>query len=72
LYTLATNQVSHPLVSQAQSHFRDGSGPLFSLYSKIAEEEDTEMTDRWQKDADGILIFVSPGIGIHTIILPSA
>jgi len=29
------------------------------MYTKIAEEEDNKMTDRWQKDADGILIFVS-------------
>jgi hypothetical protein len=29
------------------------------MYSKIAEEEDNKVTDRWQKDADGILIFVS-------------
>src|SRR6266851_2658432 len=27
--------------------------------SKIAAEEDSKMTERWQKDADGILIFVS-------------
>ena len=42
-----------------ESSFRDSSGPLFSMYTKIAEEEDNKMTDRWQKDADGILIFVS-------------
>ena len=30
------------------------------MYSRAAEEEDKNMTDRWQKDADGILIFVSP------------
>lgn len=30
------------------------------MYSKAAEEEDKNMADRWQKDADGILIFVSP------------
>ncbi|KAF8476363.1 hypothetical protein DFH94DRAFT_109574 [Russula ochroleuca] len=27
------------------------------MYSKTAEEEDNKMADRWQKDADGILIF---------------
>ncbi|KAI9507342.1 hypothetical protein F5148DRAFT_981554, partial [Russula earlei] len=27
------------------------------MYSKIAEEEDNKMTKRWQKDADGLLIF---------------
>ncbi|KAN0116055.1 hypothetical protein V8E52_006361, partial [Russula decolorans] len=35
----------------------DSSGLLFSIYSKAAEEEDTKMVERWQKDADGILIF---------------
>jgi hypothetical protein len=30
------------------------------MYVKMAEEEDNKMTERWQKDADGILIFVSP------------
>ena len=45
---------------QAESIFGDSSGPLFSMYSKAAEEEDNKMVERWQKDADGILIFVSP------------
>jgi hypothetical protein len=40
-------------------NFGDSSGPLFIMYSEIAENEDNKMTDRWQKDADGILIFVS-------------
>jgi hypothetical protein len=35
----------------------------------MAEEEDNKMADRWQKDADGILIFVSPHISIHTMSL---
>jgi hypothetical protein len=29
------------------------------MYSKAAEEEDKEMAERWQKDAEGIVIFVS-------------
>ena len=29
------------------------------MYREIAEEEDKRMVERWQKDADGILIFVS-------------
>ena len=28
------------------------------MYSKIAEEEDDKMVERWQKDAEGIIIFV--------------
>ncbi|KAH9995511.1 hypothetical protein BJV77DRAFT_1066231 [Russula vinacea] len=43
--------------SQVESIFGDSSGPLFSMYSKAAEEEDNRMVERWQKDADGILIF---------------
>ncbi|KAH9987551.1 hypothetical protein BJV77DRAFT_964731 [Russula vinacea] len=43
--------------SQGESNFGDSSGPFFSIYSKTAEEEDNKMVDRWQKDADGILIF---------------
>jgi Family of unknown function (DUF6535) len=42
-----------------ESNFGDSSGPLFSVYSKAAEEEDNKTVERWQKDADGILIFVS-------------
>ncbi|KAH9986333.1 hypothetical protein BJV74DRAFT_757550, partial [Russula compacta] len=29
----------------------------FSMYSKIAEEEDNKMAERWRSDAKGILIF---------------
>lgn len=47
-------------------YFRDSSGLLFSMYSKLAEEEDNKMVDRWQKEAEGILIFVSACLGIHT------
>jgi hypothetical protein len=35
------------------------------MYSKAAEEEDNKMAESWQKDADGILIFVSPRNGIR-------
>jgi hypothetical protein len=37
------------------------------MYSKIAKEEDDQLAERWQKDADGILIFVSPCVNnTHT------
>ena len=49
--------------SGPQSH--DSSGALFSMYSKIGEEEDNKMIERWRVDADGILIFVSPRLRIH-------
>ena len=38
------------------------------MYSKAAEEEDNKMVERWQKDADGILIFVSSRVGIHAVL----
>ncbi|KAH9952552.1 hypothetical protein BGW80DRAFT_1568029 [Lactifluus volemus] len=43
--------------SQAQAVFSDSSGPLFHMYIKMTEGEDEKMAHRWQKDADGILIF---------------
>ena len=46
----------------------DSSGMLFSLYSEIATEEDDKKIERWQKDADGILVFVSYYVGILTAI----
>ena len=36
------------------------------MYVKMSQEEDNKMADRWQKDADGILIFVSPHVYLHT------
>jgi hypothetical protein len=47
-----------------ESDFLDSSGKLFSMYLKIVEAEDNKMAERWQKDADVILIFVSPRVGI--------
>jgi hypothetical protein len=29
------------------------------MYVKMSQEEDDKMANRWQRDADGILIFVS-------------
>lgn len=46
----------------------DSSGMLFSLYSEIAMEEDDKKIERWQKDADGILVFVGHYVGILTAI----
>jgi len=50
---------------QADSNFSDSSGPVFSLYSKIAVEEDDKTAERWKTNADGILIFVSLRLSIH-------
>ena len=50
---------------QGESNFGDSSGPLFSIYSKAADDEDNKIVERWQKDADGILIFVSHHVDIR-------
>jgi len=42
-----------------ESDFQDTSRPLFSMYLAITEKGDNKTTERWQKDADVILIFVS-------------
>jgi hypothetical protein len=39
------------------------------MYSKMAKEEDDETAERWQKDADGILIFVRPHIRVYPMPL---
>ena len=57
---------------QLESNFGDSSEPLFSMYTKAAEDEDNKMVERWQRDADGILIFVSLCLVIHIIILSCA
>jgi hypothetical protein len=49
------------------SGFSDGSGPIFKMYVDMAEKEDNKMAERWQKDADGILIFVSDHISLHCV-----
>jgi hypothetical protein len=61
---------STPEQVQGGSMFGDSSGPFFSIYSKAAEDEDNKMVERWQKDADGILIFVSliSAIILHCLV----
>ena len=44
--------------SQGGSGFVDSSGPIFSMYMKMAEEEDKKMAESWKADAQGILFFV--------------
>lgn len=50
--------------SQKASEFEphDSSGPLFSMYLELAEEEDLTIAERWRADARSILVFVSPHI----------
>jgi hypothetical protein len=50
-----------------ESDLQDSSSPLFSIYFGITKEEDNTTIERWQKDADGILIFVSPSFAIPSM-----
>ena len=43
---------------QGESDFVDSSGPIFSMYLKMTEEEDKKMAESWKADAEGILVFV--------------
>jgi hypothetical protein len=38
------------------------------MYSDAADEVDNKMVKSWQKDADGILIFVSSSVAIHIVL----
>jgi hypothetical protein len=61
---------SHPLKShihipgvrtpRIEPDFGDSSWPIFNIYSKIAEEEDDKKVELWQKNAEGIIVFVCP------------
>jgi hypothetical protein len=65
---LFPNEPKPPELSGEALNFGDSSGPLFATYSESAEDEDDKMVEHWQKDADGILIFVSPRVGIHIFV----
>jgi hypothetical protein len=43
---------------RGESNFVDSSGPIFSMYLELAEEEDKKMAASWKADAEGILVFV--------------
>jgi hypothetical protein len=45
----------------------DSSGLLFSIYSKMVEKEDNKRAERHQKDAEGIVLFVSPHSCLHSL-----
>ena len=51
------NRTLRPL--GGESDYDDSSLPLYSIYSKIAKDEDNRMIECCQKYTDGILIFVS-------------
>ena len=55
-----TPQWAQSRASQPEGHsdFVDGSGPIFSMYLEMAEEEDKKMAESWKADAEGTLVFV--------------
>lgn len=63
LYPKATEEEDDEMAEQP-SYGRS----FFSIYSKIAKEEDKDMVDRWQKDAEGILVFVSHRVEIRAAL----
>ena len=54
------NRTLRPL--GGESDYDDSSLPLYSIYSKIAKDEDNRTIETTQKFTDGILIFVSSHI----------
>jgi hypothetical protein len=71
IYKLVDDRGDHPMTTldqllQGESDFGDSSGALVSVYSKAAENK---TVGRWQRDADGILFFVSPCVGIRLFLL---
>ena len=71
IHTYVEDRLSAPNSSQpshGESNIRDSSAPLFTIYTKISEEEDNKMAERWQKDADGIIIFVRPKGSVHSAV----
>jgi hypothetical protein len=55
----------HPQRDEDHSEYADNSVPLFNKYRSMAEREDNKVAKRWQKDAEGILIFVSSQLNLH-------
>jgi hypothetical protein len=47
------------MIGGPPNELSDGSWPLFSIYSKIVEGDDKKTAERREKNADGIVIFVS-------------
>lgn len=61
---------SQPVPNQpfkGETNLGDSSGFLFAMYSKLTQEEDTKMAERWQKDAEGIIIFVCYEVTSHPV-----
>ena len=55
---------NQPLPSSRESDDNDSSRLLYSIYSKIAKEEDNTMVEYCQSISDATLIFVSPHVSL--------
>jgi len=53
---------------QDEPIYGDSSGPLFTIYLKYAEKFDSGMCERWQKDADGLIIFVRTKVALYIVV----
>jgi len=50
---------------QGESNYSDSSWTIYTMYSKIAGDEDSKMVEHCLRDADGTLIFVSPHVSFQ-------
>jgi hypothetical protein len=53
---------------QEASDYGDSSWSLYSIYCKIVQEDDNNITKCCQKDTDGTLIFVGPHLTFGVIV----
>lgn len=66
VYSVIDDRHNQPPVTQPphlfyrEPDYGDGSWPLFSMYSRVTADEDNNVARRWQKDSQGIMLFVSP------------
>lgn len=49
-------------LSKGELNYGDSSWPLYSMYSKIAQQDDNRLAERCQRDTNGTMVFVSPHV----------
>lgn len=54
----------HDRLSKRELDYGDSSWPLYSMYYKIAQQDDSRLAERCQKDTNGTMVFVSPPINL--------
>ena len=47
-------------LSKGELDYGDSSWPLYSMYSKIAQQDDNRLAENCQRDTSGTMVFVSP------------